>query len=228
MEGEFEIYQTAAGVTAVTNSVQRQIMGALAKGDQQLPTLVELTGKAKPTLSSIHMKELLNRELIEEVPHPTDSRRKIYRAIAKRVGSSSLPVDALRSAVKQYAAANAKPGIPLVFVLEGLAAANDAPRKVLEAQAIVIGRACAGKWAGEGMSYAKSFSQYLEQETLGTPMSADFENHAYKFRKTSAKMTGTMAGHLLCSLFNGAAEAQAKTIRCSWEGGSDWFVLKFQ
>ncbi|MGB1697660.1 MAG: winged helix-turn-helix domain-containing protein [Thermoplasmatota archaeon] len=228
MNGEFDIYQTATGVTAVTNPVQRQIMAALAQQDRQLPELVDLTGKAKPTLSSIHMKELLNRELIAEIPHPTDSRRKIYQMVAKPVGSSSLPVEALRNAVKQYARVNASPGLPVADVLNAIGAAVDSPRGLLETQAKALGRACAGKWGGdEPAQFIKSFTEFVESESLGVPMSADFEKDAYKYRKNGLAMTGTMAGHLLCNIFNGAAEAQQQKVRCNWEGGADWYCLTF-
>src|ERR1051326_7520549 len=123
-EGAFDIYQTDAGYAAVTNPVQRQIPDALRKGERQLPDLVKLTGRSKPTLSSLHMKELLARELIEERGHPTDSRRKVYRLRAAKIGSSDIPVAQLRDAVQHYVGLGPLASrIPLRDVLAALCAA---------------------------------------------------------------------------------------------------------
>jgi len=99
---EFEIYQGDAGYVAVTNEVRRQILAALAKKERDLNELVKITGKAKPTLSNLHMKELLAQNLIEELAHPTDQRRKLYRLKGQRIGASNVPIDQLRGAVKHY------------------------------------------------------------------------------------------------------------------------------
>ncbi|MGB0653620.1 MAG: winged helix-turn-helix domain-containing protein [Thermoplasmatota archaeon] len=138
----FDIYQTNGGYTTVTNEVQRDILAALEKGEKQLPELVEITGRSKPTLSSLHMKELLNRELIEERPHPTDGRRKVYRLLASRIGSSEIPVDQLRTAVRRYAGGPAPtPGHPLAQTFLVLAAApEEAAPATLAAQAKALGR----------------------------------------------------------------------------------------
>jgi len=102
-ENDFDIYQGESGFVAVTNPVRRQILEALGEGEKELPDLVRITGKAKPTLSNLHMRELLQQDLIEELPHPTDSRRKVYRLKGRRIGASHIPLEQLRGAVKQYA-----------------------------------------------------------------------------------------------------------------------------
>src|ERR1051326_4705821 len=123
-EGAFDIYQTDAGYAAVTNPVQRQILDVLRQGERQLPDLVKATGRSKPTLSSLHMKELLARELIEERPHPTDSRRKVYRLRAGKIGSSDIPVAQLREAVQHAVGLRPLPArLPLKSMVEALAAA---------------------------------------------------------------------------------------------------------
>lgn len=229
MNGEFDIYQTKTGVTAVTNPVQRQIMAALREGDKQLPELVDITGKAKPTLSSIHVKELLNRELIAELPHPTDSRRKIYQCTATPVGSSNLPIESLRTAVKQYAATNANPGISLRDALVAIAAGGDeASTVVLKRQAEAVGAACRGKWADPTLpQLIQSFSQSIQTEQLGTPMSADFVSQTYKFQSDALETTGTLAALLLEGLFNGAMKAAGKPFACTSEGRKEWYTLSF-
>lgn len=80
-----DIYRTGDGLAAVTSDVQRRILRALGEGAKQLPELVQVTGRSKPTLSSLHMKELLARGLILESVHPTDNRRKVYTLAAQPV-----------------------------------------------------------------------------------------------------------------------------------------------
>ena len=76
---EFDIYQSDRGYAAVTSPVRRQILVALAEKDRDLSDLVRITRKSKPTLSNLHVRELLTQGLVEELPHPTDARRKLYR-----------------------------------------------------------------------------------------------------------------------------------------------------
>ncbi|HVL47852.1 MAG TPA: winged helix-turn-helix domain-containing protein [Candidatus Thermoplasmatota archaeon] len=91
MAEHFDIYQSGAGFRAVTNEVRRRILDLLVERERQLPELVELTGKAKPTLSSVHMRALIEDGLVEEVPHPHDARKKIYRIAARKIGSWNGP-----------------------------------------------------------------------------------------------------------------------------------------
>lgn len=136
----FDIYATRHGPTAVTQETQRQILEALAGREMNLNELMEVTGKSKPTLSGIHMKELLNRELIEERPDPADGRKKWYHLRAQRIGSSDIPVDKLRQAVKNYSQRTFPGvGLPLPAVLDALALA---PAETAQAQAVALGRRC--------------------------------------------------------------------------------------
>jgi DNA-binding transcriptional ArsR family regulator len=98
----FTIYGTARGYAAVTNPVRQRILRALEDGDRTLTELVDLTGKAKSTLSAVHLRDLLRSGLVEERLHDDDARVKVYRLTAKRIGTSSLPLDDLRVAVRSY------------------------------------------------------------------------------------------------------------------------------
>ncbi len=98
----FTIYGTPDGYVAVTNPVRRAILEELEKGERELPDLVEVTGRSKSSLSSNHVPKLREKGVVEERPHPTDGRRKIYVLMGERLGSSSVPVDQLRDAVKDY------------------------------------------------------------------------------------------------------------------------------
>ncbi len=175
-EGAFDIYQADGGYTAVTNPVQRQILDALRAGDKQLPELVEMTGRSKPTLSSLHMKELLARELIEERPHATDSRRKVYRLRATKIGSSDIPVQQLREAVRHYVSlAPIAHRLPLGTVLAALLAApagTDAG--VLRAQAARMGQAAAALLnVGSVRDLWMRIAGLLEAEQAAVPVRVD-------------------------------------------------------
>lgn len=208
---QFDIYQNAGGVTAVTNAVQRKILAALQESDRQLPELVQITGKAKPTLSGVHMKELVNRDLVVELPHPTDSRRKIYRLNAKPLGSSGVPVDELRHAVKQYAAgALSGQGLPLAAAFEVLAAApGKTTARVLEAQAIALGRAWADRIEGStARAFAMAFSQFVEREGLAEHLQIDFEALTFRCRPgpRAQAIPAARMGLLLAAFAKGVAE----------------------
>lgn len=141
---EFEIYQTATGYTAVTNPTRRRILEALAEGEKELPALVEITGKAKPTLSNLHMRELLDQSLIEERPHPTDARRKIFSLKSRRIGASSVPIDQLRGAVRKYVTSSPMLfTLPLSTVFGVLLAPPGIPREALRVQGRALGQASA-------------------------------------------------------------------------------------
>lgn len=177
-DGAFDIYQTDTGYAAVTSPVQRRILDALRQGEKQLPNLVEITGRSKPTLSSLHMKELLARNLVQEVPHPTDSRRKVYRLRAAKVGSSELPVARLREAVRHYAGLDpSAPRLPLASAFEALAAAPEgtAP-EVLHAQGHRLGVAAAPLFAAATVrDLWLRLSAFLEGEGMATCLRIDLE-----------------------------------------------------
>jgi hypothetical protein len=184
-DGAFDIYQTDAGYAAVTSPVQRQILDALRQGEKQLPHLVEITGRSKPTLSSLHMKELLARELIEEVGHPTDSRRKVYRLRASKIGSSELPVAQLRDAVQHYVSLSPlSPRLPLAAAFEALAAAPEGTAaQVLEAQGQRLGAMAAPLFkAATVRDLWMRVSGFLEAEKVATSLRIDLQHGSIDLR----------------------------------------------
>lgn len=186
-ENNFDIYQTESGYTAVTNDVRRTILEALAGKECGLPDLVKITGKAKPTLSSVHMKELLSQGLVEELPHPTDNRKKIYRLRARRIGSSTVPVEQLRSAVKHYASLSpASTQVPLAAVFDALSAAEpETPTASLRAQAMRLGELAAGVYApADGTNPVSGMATFLELEGLCRPLRLDLEHHVLELEPT--------------------------------------------
>lgn len=178
---DFDIYATTEGYAAVTNQTRRRILDALAEGDQQLPDLVELTGKAKPTLSGVHMRELLDEGLIEEAPHPDDARRKVYRLAGRKIGSSNVPVDQLRDAVKEYVTvAPLAARFPLSVTFDALAAApQDSPQDAIRSQATRLGRTLAPVVdGGDVASILVSAARLLEREGLARAKTLDLEASA--------------------------------------------------
>ncbi len=136
---EFDIYQADAGYVAVTSPIRRRILDALAARDLELTDLVRATKRSKSTLSNLHVRELLRQGLVEELPHATDSRRKVYRLRGRRIGSSSVPIDQLRHAVRHYVSLSPLAhSLPLADVLDVLRAGHGA-RGALRAQAEALG-----------------------------------------------------------------------------------------
>ncbi|MEA3203955.1 MAG: uncharacterized protein QOI63_1635 [Thermoplasmata archaeon] len=216
-DGAFDIYQTDAGYAAVTSPVQRQILDALRQGEKQLPELVEITGRSKPTLSSLHMKELLARELILEAVHPTDSRRKVYRLKASKIGSSELPVAQLRDAVQHYVSLSPlSPRVPLAAAFEALAAAPEgtAP-EILQAQGHCLGTMAAPLFkAGTVRDLWMRISSFLEAEKVATSLRIDLQ-HGWMDLKLGPGVQGRPAcmAAVLAGFVTGVAQGKALDLR---------------
>lgn len=247
MSSDFDIYQTESGYVAVTNEVRRQILTALAKRDRQLPELVKLTRKAKPTLSSVHMKELLAQNLVEELHHPTDKRKKIYRLKARRVGSSSLPVDQLRSAVRQYAAGSLAPGPAgqdagpaaappaLALAVDAIAdAPPEADVEVLRRQARRLGTLSAA-WVqgGSARELVMGVAAFLEREGVARPLRMDLEALTLEAELAPGLAPGAPAERLVQvvgALAEGACAGKGVAVApeaASVAGAARRFVLSF-
>lgn len=175
---DFDIYQTAAGYAAVTNPVRRVILDALAQQDRELPDLVRITGKAKPTLSNLHVRELLEKGLIEERPHATDARRKVYRIVARRIGRSNVPLEQLRGAVKHYVSLSPLAyAVPFPLVLELLAAGPPhAPKEALRRQAQALGASASHLFSTSGpRDVMTAVAGFWEREGVAKTARMDFE-----------------------------------------------------
>jgi hypothetical protein len=211
-EGAFDIYQTDAGYAAVTNPVQRQILDVLRQGERQLPDLVKATGRSKPTLSSLHMKELLARELIEERPHPTDSRRKVYRLRAGKIGSSDIPVAQLREAVQHYVSLRPLAArLPLKSMVEALAAAPaGTDPKAVWAQAHRLGQLAApGLKVGSARDLWMRLAGFLESEEIAQPVRSDLERGLLEVRGGPAlRHASALAPAILSGLVEGVAHGK--------------------
>lgn len=179
VERAFDIYASREGYVAVTNPVRRRILEALAEAPRQLPELMEITGRSKPTLSSVHMRELLGQGVIREEPHPKDARRKVYHLTARRIGSSDIPVEELRSAVK-HSTATASSGaqVPLFLALRALAAGPASmPGATVHAQAVGLGEGISDLVPdGRPGERLVALARLLEANGLARPLQIDLEH----------------------------------------------------
>lgn len=204
---EFEIYQSEAGYVAVTNEVRRKILAALAKKERDLNDLVKITGKAKPTLSNLHVRELLAQKLVEELAHPTDARKKIYRLKGSRIGSSNVPIEQLRGAVKHYVSISPLAhAVPLQQVLDVLLAGGPKSQDVLHRQARKLGEISTHLLAAPDLrELLPRVGSYWEREGITRTARIDLEhlaldlevNPRYAESKDSLKLTASvLAGFL--------------------------------
>jgi len=175
LQGDADIYRVGDGLAAVTSEVQRQILKALAQGSKQLPELMLVTGRSKPTLSSLHMKELLARGLVAQAAHPTDSRRKVYRLAASRVFGEELATEPLRQGAVRLGLASALDAIAAAPVNVDLA--------VLRAQAVRLGesaRAHLGTMSRREMWLR--IPTILEESGLALPIRVDLQHSTLDLR----------------------------------------------
>lgn len=209
----FEIYQGPTGYIAVTNPVRRQILAALADAPRELGDLVEMTGKSKPTLSSVHMARLASDGLVRVEPHPSDSRRKVYHLAGERIGASNVPVDALREAVKDYVEHSPLAArFPLKHSIEALVAAPPGTDPhVLQAQGARLGERVGktlGGLSGQGGPIMQ-IANFLEQEGLARLLRLDMEKGVLDLgiSKEFEGLDGEHLGSTLAGFILGVARA---------------------
>ncbi len=205
-QGVFDIYQTSGGYTAVDNETQRQILQALAEGEKQLPELMEITGKSKPTLSGIHVKELLSRGLIAEHPHPTDGRRKVYRLAGHRIGASDErpPLEAMVQSAQRP-----MERVPLRPVLLVLAAAPAGTEpEVLHAQGRRLGESVgASLRIGDRRDLWMRLARWVEEQGVATLARFDLDADEYHMDP----MDGVPATRAVAAALAGVAQGVASS-----------------
>lgn len=172
----FDIYHSSKGYVTVSNEVQRRILAAVADREASFQDLVEASGRSKPTVS-LQVKELVGNGLLEEKGSPDDRRRRFYRLLGQRIGSSDLPVPDLRNAVRDYVQKSSEPSLRLPVLLEALASADASPTTCWK-QAHAMGRALApqmelGLEGGPWMRLAR----FLEKAGLAKTLRIDVEGN---------------------------------------------------
>jgi hypothetical protein len=184
-----DLYETEDGVAAVTSDVQRLILRALGEGTKELPELVHITGRSKPTLSSLHMKALVDRGLVEASAHPTDLRRKVFRLAARPFSSADAPAAPSPSV---------GPALELAAALEAIVAApRGTPPSTLAAQARRLGALAAPRlvpWpaARSPRRPWMALATLYEDAGLASPVRVNLEEGAAEFRPAPA-LAGDLA-----------------------------------
>lgn len=139
-EQGFEIWQRGDRIHSIDNPVRLEILRHLGEGSKNLAQLVAATGRAKSTLSAIHLPPLIDGGLVEEVPVPEDNRTKRYRLVGERLGRSDVEVPRLKAAVLEFARRNGATGAQLLELIDPAAlTASGASGAYLGAVAIRLG-----------------------------------------------------------------------------------------
>lgn len=174
MDGKsFEIYQPRqGGYLTISGETQRALLGATLEGPRSFQDLVRLTRKSKPTVS-LAIKQLVEQGLLEERGDPQDKRRRNYAFVGQRIGSSDLPVPALRDAVRDYVRRTSEPMVPLKPLLEALVSVKAADETYwLQAEALGAVLAPQMELGGEGGPWIR-LARFLERTGLAKPLRID-------------------------------------------------------
>lgn len=155
-------------MASIDNPVRIAILRAIEEKPRTLGDLVQLTKKAKSTLSTLHVKPLLQLGLIAEATDPGDARIKWYRLEARRLGASAVGQDQLRTAVLEYAR---KAGLlPLRTVLDiiDIAALAQGPPAYAAAVGARLGAILARNLTATTVAdRARELDALLQREGLG-------------------------------------------------------------
>lgn len=85
---QIELFATSKGVRAVDSPVKAKILSTLREGELSFDQIVELSGKAKSTVS-VHLKKLVNEGIIASKSDPEDARKKIFFINSEYLGDLS-------------------------------------------------------------------------------------------------------------------------------------------
>ena len=85
---QIELFATSKGVRAIDSPVKTKILSMLREGELNFDQIVELSGKAKSTVS-VHLKKLITEGIIDSKPDPKDARKKIFFISSEYLGDLS-------------------------------------------------------------------------------------------------------------------------------------------
>jgi uncharacterized protein len=83
-----ELFSTSEGIYAINSPVRVRILSMLRKGELSFDQLVELSGKAKSTVS-VHLKRMVDEGIIGSKTNPSDARKKIFFIKSEYLGKLS-------------------------------------------------------------------------------------------------------------------------------------------
>lgn len=87
-EMQIELFSTSEGIYAINSPARVRILSMLRKGELSFDQLVELSGKAKSTVS-VHLKRLADEGIIGSKTDPKDARKKIFFIKSEYLGKLS-------------------------------------------------------------------------------------------------------------------------------------------
>jgi predicted hydrocarbon binding protein len=108
------LFATEKGIRTVESPVRVTILSVLRGRELSFQEIVELTQKAKSTVSA-HLRALLKEGIIGEKPDLTDSRRKIFYIRSRFLGEISTEAECNDDESEQMAAAFLQGGNPSTF-----------------------------------------------------------------------------------------------------------------
>lgn len=85
---QIELFSTSEGIYAINSPVRVKILSMLRKGELSFDQLVELSGKAKSTVS-VHLRRLADEGIISSKTDPNDARKKIFFIKSEYLGKLS-------------------------------------------------------------------------------------------------------------------------------------------
>lgn len=85
---KIELFATPEDVYAIDNPVRLKILSMLREGELSFDRIVELSGKAKSTVS-VHLKRMSNEGIISSKQDPKDARKKIFFLKSEYLGKLS-------------------------------------------------------------------------------------------------------------------------------------------
>lgn len=83
--GEVRLFSTKDNVVAVDSPVKVQILELVSAGPVPFDRIVEMTGRAKSTVS-VHIRDLERSGLVASAPDPVDSRRRFIALSSSAIG----------------------------------------------------------------------------------------------------------------------------------------------
>jgi uncharacterized protein len=85
---QIELFSTSRGVYVIDSPVRIKILTLLRENERKFDEIVELSGKAKSTVSE-HLKKLKDEGIINSKPDPEDARKKIFFIKSEYLGELS-------------------------------------------------------------------------------------------------------------------------------------------
>lgn len=85
---QIELFSTSKGLYVIDSPIRIKILSLLRKKERKFDEIVELSGKAKSTISE-HLKKLFEEGIIDSRPDPEDARKKIFSIKSDYLGELS-------------------------------------------------------------------------------------------------------------------------------------------